>query len=562
MSPLKTYIHFFLIGLLVSLIVSVIILACVPPISRDALVHHLAIPKLYLKHGGIYEIPALKFSYYPMNLDLLYIIPLYFGNDIIPKFIHFAFALLTAWLIFSYLKKRIDLFYALLGVILFLSLPIIIKLSITVYVDHGLIFFSTASLIYFLRWIEDDFSLKYLLISAVWCGLALGTKYNGLVVFFLLTLFVPFVYSRLSPNSTFKKYKIIGYGVVFFFSALLIFSPWITRNYIWTSNPVYPLHQTWFIPKKSDFLDRSIESSPGTSVESVRKSKSPLGHFLIRKVVFNESWWETALVPVRIFIQGQDDNPKYFDGKLNPLLLIFPFFAFYRIKKNPSILKIEKKIFLVFAVLYLLYVFFQSTMRIRYIGPIIPPLVILSMFGMHEIIVAINDKYLGTTRNILAGCVTVFVAFLISLNAVYLFKQFKYVAPMGYIKGRVGRDEYIEKYRPEYAAIKYANESISKNAKILCLFLGNRSYYSDREMAFKSNLAPKRVIREDSSDKIMLYLQNESITHLLVRYDLFNKWLLNNFDDAEKVKVKKFFEQYTRLLFSKNGYGLYNFRNI
>ena len=102
MSPLKTYIHFFLIGLLVSLIVSVIILACVPPISRDALVHHLAIPKLYLKHGGIYEIPSLKFSYYPMNLDLLYIIPLYFGNDIIPKFIHFAFALLTAWLIFKY----------------------------------------------------------------------------------------------------------------------------------------------------------------------------------------------------------------------------------------------------------------------------------------------------------------------------------------------------------------------------------------------------------------------------------------------------------------------------
>ena len=34
-----------------------IILNLTPPISRDALIHHLAVPKLWLKHGGFYEIP-------------------------------------------------------------------------------------------------------------------------------------------------------------------------------------------------------------------------------------------------------------------------------------------------------------------------------------------------------------------------------------------------------------------------------------------------------------------------------------------------------------------------
>ena len=82
-----------LLGLLVSLIVSIIILSCVPPVSKDALIHHLAVPKLYLKHGGVYEIPFMVFSYYPMNLDLIYMIPLYFGNDIAPKFVHFLFPL-------------------------------------------------------------------------------------------------------------------------------------------------------------------------------------------------------------------------------------------------------------------------------------------------------------------------------------------------------------------------------------------------------------------------------------------------------------------------------------
>ena len=133
-----------LVAFLGILICSVLILCTTPPISKDALIHHLAVPKLFLKHGGIYEIPTMDFSYYPMNLDLLYMVPLYFGNDIIPKFIHFGFAILTAWLLFNYLRRRIDVTYALLGVCFFLSTPIIIKLSINVYVDLGLVFFSTA----------------------------------------------------------------------------------------------------------------------------------------------------------------------------------------------------------------------------------------------------------------------------------------------------------------------------------------------------------------------------------------------------------------------------------
>ena len=131
-------------------ILLVSILASVPPVSRDALTHHLYIPKLYLKHGGVYEIPGLEFSYYPMNLDLLYLIPLYFKNDIAPKFIHFSFALATAVLIYRFLIRRINRSYALLGALFFLSIPVIVRLSSTVYVDLGLIFFCLRPFCFFL----------------------------------------------------------------------------------------------------------------------------------------------------------------------------------------------------------------------------------------------------------------------------------------------------------------------------------------------------------------------------------------------------------------------------
>ena len=138
-----------LVGILVFLLV---FLAAVPPVSRDALTHHLAVPKLYIAQGRMLELPEIIPSYFPMNLDLLYLIPLLWGNDIIPKYIHMLFGLFTALLLYRYLRDRLNQIYGLLGVLLFLSLPIIIQLSITVYVDLGLIFFSTAALIYLLEW--------------------------------------------------------------------------------------------------------------------------------------------------------------------------------------------------------------------------------------------------------------------------------------------------------------------------------------------------------------------------------------------------------------------------
>ena len=88
------------------LFLTVTLINLTPPISRDALVHHLAIPKLWIKNGGFYEMPWAPFSYYPMNIDLLYLGCLYLKNETATKFVHFAFALATALLIFIYLKKR------------------------------------------------------------------------------------------------------------------------------------------------------------------------------------------------------------------------------------------------------------------------------------------------------------------------------------------------------------------------------------------------------------------------------------------------------------------------
>ncbi|MFH1932413.1 MAG: glycosyltransferase family 39 protein [Pseudomonadota bacterium] len=515
--------------------------------SKDALTHHLAIPKLYLQHGGIYEIPFAEFSYYPMNLDLLYLVPLYFGNDIIPKFIHFSFALLTAWLIFNYLKRRINLVYALFGVLFFLSIPVIVKLSITVYVDLGLIFFSTASLLSLLKWIESNYRLRFLIISTVSCGLAMGTKYNSLVAFFLLTFFVPFVYSRYNQAENPGFFKTVGHAVIFALIALLIFSPWMIRNYIWTNNPIYPLYDHWFNPQNV-------------------AHQGSLSLFKIRSYVYHESWWEIALLPVRIFFQGQDGNPQYFDGKLNPFLLLLPFLAFFQIRSDSSALRTEKKIMVAFAALFFAFAFFSSGLRVRYISPIIPPLVILSVFGLKKLSDMVKEFSSTTHRKIGWTIIILIILFTLWPNAHYVFTQYKNVRPFDYLNGTLTRDEYIDKFRREYPAIRYINENLPQDARILFFYLGNRGYYCDRDYLFDMQKGVstlwKIVEKSNSPEEVLTELKNRRITHLLIRYDIFDRWVKNDFEDRERTMVSQFFKKYVKSLYFKWGYGVSRLENL
>lgn len=546
-----------LVGAFAVLIISTGILSWVPPVSKDALVHHLAVPKLYLEHGGIYEIPTMPYSYFPMNLDLLYLVPLWLGSDIAAKFIHFAFALLIAYLLFQYLRRRLGTLYALFGSLFFLSLPIIVKLSITVYVDLGVIFFSTFALLLLFRWMARGFRWKYLVLSGIFCGLAMGTKYSGLVTFAVLGLLVPFLCARDEKDRGAPMIRPVSCGILFLLTALVVFSPWMIRNSLWKNNPVYPLYHSVF--KKQQVVKKGTISVVGKK-NFPRQSKSSL--FTYRKSVYGERWWEMALLPVRIFFQGEDGNPRFFDGKLNPFLLLLSFFAFYPGRKDPPEWLREKKILLGYAILFFVFAFFTSALRIRYISPIIPPLVILSTFGLRNLMETIR-KMKGPGY-VAYGVVLILPALALGLNAHYMVGQFNHVKPFGYITGKVDRDEYISRYRREYPVIQFANMSTPRDAKILFLFLGKRGYYCDREYVPDTEGQVRSLYRNirgaKSPEDIWLQLKGQGITHLIMDIPIFDRWMHSLFDAHEQRYVQGFIKRYLVPEYFKDGVALYQMK--
>src|SRR5438445_6147724 len=276
-------------------------LSLTPVVERDALIHHLAIPKIWLKENIFHVDPFRVYSFYPANMHLLYYFALKIGYEFLPKVIHALSLIATAFLLYKYVQYKTK--NALLSVIAFIfliTIPINQRLSSECYVDLGLLFFSTLSLLYFLYWKNSLFRYqKYFYISAIGSGMAFGTKYNGMIPFSIINLFILFSFSKIKKENL----RSLMYGAVFFVIVFLLASPWLIRNYYASvGNQFYPLFETIF-PNNLHILKPLYDNEYNE---------------ILFRIASGETFSDILLLPVRLFFTGEVNNFLHFDGKLNP----------------------------------------------------------------------------------------------------------------------------------------------------------------------------------------------------------------------------------------------------
>jgi len=520
--PDKSRLGFLLWLLILSVLLAEVVLGLVPPVARDELIHHLAMPKLYLQAGRIKEIPFALHSYHPMLLDMLYTPFVKWGWDSIPKLIHGLFGFLTGLLLYAYLAHRLNPIYGLLGFLFFVSIPVVLKLGNLAYVDLGLTFYSTASLLCLLLWVEEVESKQWLILSGVSAGFALATKPNGLLVFLLLFFLLVFILERLGQGKTFTT---SGWSVLFLFLAFIPFSPWFFKNLSQTGNPFFP-----------SFV--SLFGGGGGGEPEV-------GILIRRQLLYGESWWQIAALPLRVFFSGQDNHPQYFDGVLNPILILFLPWGF----KGKWLA--EKRFLFAFALLYFLFSFFLVDVRIRYLLPIVPPLVLLLVYGIHNL-------YLRLAHPSLLFAV---VLFLLAMNGVYLWGYFREVSLGDYLRGREDREAFLGRMLPDYPAIQYINRSLPLTARVYLLFMGRRGYHYERDYFYDAYDNPwillRMIQRAQTESDIQLKLRERGLTHLLVREDLLKKFLRGNLTLEQHRMWDSFAARYLQGVFRDRGFSLY-----
>ena len=505
------------------------LLCLLPPIARDELIHHLALPKLWLRAGTMSAASWSFFSHYPMNLELLYVPMLAAGWEAGARFIHLAFGLGTAALIFFHLRLRLGAVWGLAGALIFFSTPQVLRLACTAYVDLGLTFFVTLA-VFSLIWWKDSGRDAWFYVSAVALGLGLGTKYNGLLALPLLTLAAIWLAGHRGRGAP----AAVMYGLTYALVAVAFFSPWLIKNFVQTGNPLYPLYNGLF------------------GLPPVAPGGLDLGAFSIRSGFYSESFTQTLLIPVRAFFQGRDYDPRFFDGVLNPVLLLGPVIALVRPKSW------EARPLVLLAATWILLVFFRVSFIVRYIVPVLPALAVLAVYGLASVFDGLSTL---SARKVSAAVMVLVMALILWPNATWAVGHWRHLGAGEYLFGGQSRQEYLDAHLDQYRAIDFINRNLPQDARVLLLFAGNRGYYLDRDYfysAYHSGESIRSILeRSTMPEEVSAGIKALGATDALVRDDLLWRYIVETMPPEKARLWQDFHARYWRRIFRANGFSVY-----
>lgn len=205
-----------------------------PELAFDALWYHLTIPKMFLLNNKIYFIHGnlLYYNLMPKLTEMLYVVSLSLGNEIVAKIVHYSFGVLSCGALYKLSRMYLSRVWAMVVVIAFYSNLAISWLSITAYSDLPRVFFEILSIYYFLLYSKKKKS-SHLVISALLLGFAISTKVLAMGT---IVIFVVLIWSFKSKISI-KLKRTLHY----FLLSMAIPLPWFVISYLYSGNPFFPL---------------------------------------------------------------------------------------------------------------------------------------------------------------------------------------------------------------------------------------------------------------------------------------------------------------------------------
>ncbi|NVN97579.1 hypothetical protein HXX01_05155, partial [Candidatus Nomurabacteria bacterium] len=222
-----------------------------PEISKDALIYHLAVPKLYLKNNGFSFISGNIYSNLPLQSEMLYTIALFLKGDILAKGVNFlAFLTVLLW-VKEFSSRILNSSFPYLSMFIFAMLPTAFSLSHVSYADLYCCLYVLAALHLFIQWQKKN-SYTVIMLSAYFTGLAISTKYSALILP-LLALLGILINFRESRDMRKLLYTLLLFVLVTFASGSLFY----IKNFILTGNPLYPFFYEFFGGRG---LDRELAS--------------------------------------------------------------------------------------------------------------------------------------------------------------------------------------------------------------------------------------------------------------------------------------------------------------
>ncbi len=498
-----------------------LLLTLTPETGKDALIYHLAVPKLFLKHGGFYFIPGNIFSNYPLLNEMLFTVGLFARGEIVAKGMHFI-ALLCAMLgIFQFSRlKTIGNSYPWLSMLIFLSIPSVFLTAPMAYIDLFFAYYAIGALYTYLQWVNQN-KRAWLILCGLFSGLALASKYNGLFLPFLGCLGILWVSHNKREHGREALRNIFLYAAV----TIAAGSPFYIKNAILSGNPLYPFFY-------------SVFGGPGWDAKQAQ-----LYDQLIWRLGMGRDWIDYLLLPWNLSFNAVMDSIK-FDGIIGPIFILsLPFL--FAIKNIP----VHIWVILIFtASMFSFWTF--SAQQVRYLFPIFPLLSVLTGWILTR----------TKMRSVLFILLLALIGGSLIYNGTSITKYLNQTRPFEAAIGLEKKESYLGRRIPSYAMFSYINQTLPEQSKIFFVYMKNKGFLCDRDYysdsMFESYTLQNILSQSPSPEDVYRSFKKRGFSHLLCDMDYVfgNRSLLSM---KEKEMFAGFVSQYCSIAGQDKSYCLF-----
>ncbi len=496
-----------------------------PPLARDALVYHLEVPRQYLLHHGLIELPRNVYAYFPKGIEMLFTVALGLFPPWTTHFVHFSFLALTVLEYAAAVGRQAPRWLWLPAVLAFATVPTLWLDATYAYIDAGLMFFVTLTALG-LDWHHRRGDPALLGASLLLAGFVAAIKYTAFYyVLALLGVYLVSVLARRRTADLAWRHPVwLGVGLLVFAGPYLIWNTWHTGN------PVFPFFGGLFPNSNPFWTQAQADAFWGFLASYGHPFRFPLAPAL--------NYLVAAFNPV-LHLR------EFFDGVLGPFLLIGVLAVLPARKRNGSE-ALTGSCVVVFALVWGILL-----RQARFLLPVLPLLLLLLIQAL--------EGWWGERpwrRAIwVATCLGV-----IAFNLAVLLPELARQPALELVSGRTTREEILSTRLPVYACQRYINHELPADARIWTIQTGNELFYLDRaylgdyvveDHTFHTWLAEAR---EPSA--VTRRFAQFGVTHLLIRTDaVFNPQLYSDMPSKYPLLLA-FFNTQTRLCFEASGYAV------
>jgi len=525
LSSLKTRLSFWdrCIGaILIACLLIGFLLVLTPAVGKDALIYHLAVPKLFLKHHGIYFVPGNIFAHYPLNSEMLYAVGLALRGDVLAKGIHFVMALAILLSMWQFARHHIsEIAFVPLALLIFYSIPSVFATSHMAYSDLTVSFYAFLAVYAFVNWFRRREN-AWLILCGVLSGVAISTKYTALLLPFLGCLGILWACRRHRVSNRHVLCLLLAYVTC----TVVVGSPFYIKDWLMTGNPFYP------------FL-YGIFDGRGWDPEQAR-----LYDLFVHSLGMGRGLLDYLLLPWNVSVNATMHSPR-FDGVLGPVFILTLPFAIGMRK-----IAVAAKI----AMAYCLFTFMfwaSSAQQIRYLIPVFPFLAIMTAYVL---------SYYRRRRAVF-GVLVVLIVGSLGFNGYHIVKDFLKIRPVGVITGFENREAFLNRMVPAYAMFQHVKTQLPEDSKIFLVYMKNLGYLCDRpyysDSMFESYTIQKILAQSSTPSEVYVSLKERDFTHILYDIDYISG-NMSTFSAQQKDLFSAFQKKYLELIKAENGrYYLY-----